>query len=217
MKKHTGKNLVLLIISIVVIAFLVFGIFRATQTKSASNDPVDLSDIEDMNIGAEMPEFIYASKERVIMKGTFGILFYDLNKKKVTDRITYERLSEYNMKKPYIEADKDGKTIYFADYPESFSEAEYKCRYDISKHRFYDMKSEKPTETFKADIAEPGGECTFYMDDSYLNGFTIFKEEGRFMYLRAKTDWSMKTLQLVINSYDKANETVYDIFGAVSG
>ncbi len=212
MKRHTGKNLVLLIISIVVIAFLVFGIFRAAQTKSTSNDPVDLSDIEDMNIGAEMPEFIYASKDKVIMKGTFGVLIYDLNKKKVTDRITYERLSEYNMKKPYIEADKDGKTIYFADYPETFSEAEYKCRYDVGKRRFYDMKSEKPTEFFEVDSAEPGDECYRYMDEQYLNGYSVFKEEGKFMYLRAQTNWSMKTLQLVINSYDRSNETVYDIF-----
>ena len=56
---------------------------------------VDMSDIEQMNIGAEMPRLLYADNNIVVMEGAFGVVVYNMQDSIVTNRISYEQI-EYS-------------------------------------------------------------------------------------------------------------------------
>lgn len=53
-----------------------------------------------------------------------------------------------------------------------------------------------------------------YFDLKYLIGGNIIVDDERVIHLRAKTDWSMKSLQIVITDRKTNQESVYDVFGA---
>src|SRR5690606_6268857 len=65
------------------------------QRHNNSTLPVDLSEIESMNIGAEMPRLIYADYNTAVMQGTFGVIVYKTEDSKVTNRLSYEQIKPY--------------------------------------------------------------------------------------------------------------------------
>ena len=44
--------------------------------NNITESEINLDDIDSMNIGAQMPDIIYGDDDKLIMKGTFGIIFF---------------------------------------------------------------------------------------------------------------------------------------------
>ena len=82
---------------------------------------VDLSDIEEMNIGAEMPRLLYADNNIVVMEGTFGVVVYNMQDSIVTNRISYEHIKSYGISMMLASVSQDGTTIFIGNDDMSMS------------------------------------------------------------------------------------------------
>ena len=76
---------------------------------------VDLSDIEQMNIGAEMPRLLYADNNIVVMQGTFGVVVYNMQDSIVTNRISHEHIKSYGISMWLASVSQDGTTIFIGN------------------------------------------------------------------------------------------------------
>ena len=182
----------------------------ATACSSSNPEPVDLSDIDEMNIGSEMPLLVYGDSDTIILYGACGMIIYDTGSRTVTDRVLIQEMTDQRIRMPDLGASLDGKSIYIGNLGES-----YQYRYDVSKHSMekYDGKD---VDIFKTISVVAGYEETYdsYFDLKYLIGGNIIVDDERVIHLRAKTDWSMKSLQIVITDRKTNQESVYDVFGA---
>ncbi|MDE6598900.1 MAG: hypothetical protein K2K34_02330, partial [Oscillospiraceae bacterium] len=77
-------------------------------------EPIDVSDVKDMIFGSEIPYILYCSEEKIIIDGAgFGVVVYDFEKGRLTDRISFDKIRELGMTGYFNFASADGKTIYF--------------------------------------------------------------------------------------------------------
>lgn len=76
---------------------------------------VEMSDIEKMNIGAEMPRLLYADYNMVIMQGTSGVVVYNMQDSLVTNRISYEQIKSYGITLMLAAVSQDGSTIFIGN------------------------------------------------------------------------------------------------------
>jgi len=182
------------------------------QGHNNSTLPVDLSDIESMNIGAEMPRLIYADHNIAVMQGTFGVIVYNTQNSKVTNRISYEHIKSYGISMMLASVSEDGSTIYIGNDDMS-NEFIYTHQYDINT-RVIKETTQQPTRLFSStNIETPGynDEYDQYLDLNYHTSNTIVEFEHSFMYVRS-SDWEMKNLQIVLHHYENGESTVFDVF-----
>ncbi|NLO09499.1 MAG: hypothetical protein GX129_06465 [Clostridiales bacterium] len=175
---------------------------------------VDLSDINSMNIGSEMPRILYADKETAVMQGTFGVIVFNIEGSIITNRISYEDLKKYDVSMLNAAVSKDGSIIYIGndDMNGGFSLTH---KYNIRTGTIKRLK-QKPDNLITPIVIESPGdndEYDKYFDLRYLISNTIVELDDSFVYIQAKSDWSMKSLQLVICQYSDGSSEVYDIFG----
>lgn len=200
-----SKIRILSVICLIIIISLTFISCSAGTKKN-----IDLSDIDDMNIGAEMPEILYGDDEKIIMHGTFGILTYNYKEEKVTQRVNYDAFGDLTNSMLGYRASKDGKRIFI-------------LLFDEQKNYEYNLASGKLT-VFDEDVDEEGfSESVFTADEnnqfiknfggSYLNSNTYLKKDNSILFLKAEANWQMKTLQLVEYDMNSNKELkVIDIF-----
>jgi beta-lactamase regulating signal transducer with metallopeptidase domain len=220
-KKPGGWALALA--TLVLIAVLTGLLTDPVGSRGAANAPrpLDLSDIGQMNIGSEMPWLIYGDGTKAIMQGTFGLLVYDLDKRKIQSRILYEELEEQNIGIPFLRAtvSNDGSEIYLgSDDPGKGTVSDFTHVLDVKTLRIRTFSGQpKPLFATESLFASEGQKFDEYSEkypdfQSKLIGALIVEHGDSFFYLRADSDWSVKSLELVRRSHTDNAEEVYRIF-----
>ena len=202
-------------ITVFIVVLLIASIF--IYYKVAINDnrklEVNLSDIEQMNIGAEMPQLLYANNDLAVMQGTFGLVVYNINDSMVTNRISHELIEPYGISMLHAAVSPNSKTIYIGNdnmHERSHFTHKYNIRTGVIK-----KISQQPIKLFTPiRIESPGYNEQYdkYFDFQYLINDSIIEVGNSFMYLRANSDWSMKSLQLVICQYAGGASKIYNVF-----
>ncbi|WP_316568796.1 hypothetical protein [Neobacillus sp. YIM B06451] len=172
---------------------------------------VDLSDIEQMNIGAEMPRLLYADNNIVVMQGTFGVIVYNMKDSIVSNRISYEQIKSYGISMMLASVSQDGTTIYIGNDDMSMSnEFVFTHQYNIST-RVIKKTTQQPTSLYRPKTIEAPGYHEQYDDLQYLTSHNIVELDHSFIYLRS-SDWNMKNLQIVNCQYEDGESKVFDVF-----
>jgi len=203
------KRIIVVLILITVSIF----IYYKVVINDTSDLTVDLSDIEQMNIGSEMPQLLYADKNSAVMQGTFGLVVFNINDSVVTNRISYKQLKSYDISMLYAAVSQDGTTIYIGN-DDLNSGRNFTHKYNI-KSRAMKKILQQPIDVFTSiQIKTPGynEEYDEYFDFQYLINNTIVELDNSFIYLRATSDWRMKSLQLVICQYADGASEIYNVF-----
>lgn len=206
------KNRIIVFLSVLVAVSIL--IYCKVATTSREVSVLDLSDIEQMNIGSEMPKLLYADKKSAIMQGTFGIVVYSFNNSKVTDRISQKQLKSYGLVMPYATVFKDGSAIYIRDHNKNGAKNLTYLKYSISTGVMKKI-SQQPVDLFTPILIKTPGyneQYDKYFDFHYLINDTIVEVDNSFIYLRANSDWSMKSLQIIICQYSDSTSNVYNVF-----
>lgn len=173
---------------------------------------VDMTDIEQMNIGSEMPRLLYADNNIAVMQGTFGVVVFNLQDSLVTNRISYEQIKSYGITKMLASVSQDGSTIFIGN-DDMFNEFLYTHQYSIST-RVIKETTQQPSSLYSPiTIETPGYNERYdkYFDLQYLTGDKIVEMDNSFIYLRSP-DWNMKNLQIVICQYEDGENKVLDVF-----
>lgn len=87
------KNIAKILLAIGAVIFL----FTACGNGKAEEEPIDVSDIKDMVFWSEEPGILYYGEGKVIIDGDFGVVVYDLENRKLTDRVAYDKIREWGM------------------------------------------------------------------------------------------------------------------------
>ena len=175
---------------------------------------IDLSDIETINIGATMPELLYADEDKVIINGTCGIVVYDLDEKCIANRLSADELNKRGIFNGEAFASMDGKYVYICDFEESTHSAldelmlyKYNLTTDSLSQRKGLVQDVYPKQEFGFSAEDKQ-----YVDDSKLTGCLSVRRENDFIFLQADTDWSMSSLQIVICDYDTGAKKIINVF-----
>lgn len=173
---------------------------------------VDMSDIEQMNIGSQMPKLLYADNNLAVLQGTVGVVVYNMQDSIVTNRISYEQIKSYGITMMLASVSQDGTTIFIGN-DDMFNEFIYTHQYNIST-RIINKTTQQPLNLYTPiNIETPGYNEQYdkYFDLQYLTGDTIVELDNSFIYLRSP-DWNMKNLQIVICQYEDGENKVFDVF-----
>ncbi len=173
--------------------------------SATQNSAVDLSDIADMNIGAEMPDIIYADGNKVIMQGTFGATVYDMQKEKVTDRISYDTLGGLEIEFLNATSYVDGKTLFLSDMNDEHIKITY--TYSLSDRKFRKYETEE-TDFFECRVLDYE-ETIILGHGRYLIGAYATGAGEDLIYLRSE-DWSVSSLEIV------RGDKVYKVFSDIA-
>ena len=173
---------------------------------------VDMSDIEQMNIGAEMPRLLYADNNIVVMEGTFGVVVYNMQDSVVTNRISHEQIKSYGITTMMASVSQDGTTIFIGNDDMSMSSNEfiYTHQYDIST-RLIKKTTQQPQNLYRPKTIEHSGYHEQYDDLQYGTSHNIVELDNSFIYLRSSY-WEIKYLQIVNCPYDGGESKVFDVF-----
>lgn len=173
---------------------------------------MDLSDIEQMNIGAEMPRLLYADNQIAVMQGTFGVVVYNMQDSIVTNRISYEQIKSYGISMMLASVSQDGTTIFIGNDDMSMSSNQYifTHQYDIST-RIIKKTTQQPSNLFSPKTIEQPGYHEQYDDLQYGTSHNIVELDKSFIYLRS-AKWEMKDLQIVNCPYEDGENKVFDVF-----
>lgn len=177
---------------------------------------VNLSDIDILNIGAEIPHIVYADDNKLIISGTCGIIVYDLNEREVTHRLSCEFLEAYGVKYPNPLANKKGDKVYIYDANDDFNGIPREERdgffvYDIEKGTLIKQK-EREESTFKGIESFNYG----YKMDKYVDAIKLtssgYVDRGDDAVFLQSDNWNMKSLQIVICDYDTGEKEIIYVF-----
>lgn len=173
---------------------------------------VELSDIDQMNIGAEMPRLLYADHQIAVMQGTFGVVVYNMQESIVTNRISYEQIKSYGISMMLASVSQDGTTIFIGndDMSMSSNESVFTHQYDIST-RIIKKTTQQPSNLFSPKTIEQPGFHKQYDDSQYGTSHNIVELDKSFIYLRS-AKWEMKDLQIVNCPYEDGESIIFDVF-----
>lgn len=191
-----------------VIALIVLLTFISCSAEKESN--IDLSDIQDMNIGDQMPEILYGDDEKIIMQGTFGILTYNYKEEKITRRVRFEDIGEITSRFCGYRGAKDGKRIFIILFDEQKN-----YEYNLSSGKLSVFAGDIEDEAFSVPkfTDEENKQLTEALGGTYLTGYSYLKKDSSVLFLKAESNWQMKTLQLVEYDMNSKKELkVIDIF-----
>lgn len=197
-----------LLCTIVIIFSLIF--ISCSAEKESS---IDLSDIQDMNIGAEMPEILYGDDEKMIMHGSFGILTYNHKEEKITQRVHFEDIGEITSRFCGYRGAKDGKRIFIMLFDEQKN-----YEYNLVSGKLNIFAGDIENEAFYAPVFtdEECNQLTQAIGDTYLTSLHYLKKDSSILFLKADSSWQMRTLQLVEYDMNSKKELkVIDIFKSI--
>lgn len=175
---------------------------------------VNLSDIDTMNIGAETPKMLYCENKTLIMSGTFGLIVFDLAAEKVVDRLEYSLLEKLGINILNAKVSADGKRVYLNNYDASGKDSEWLYTYYLSTKQLYEYDGELAGDTLYDGLTvwDYDGSADL-PEQNAIYGYELKDGGDGVYYLRANTDWSMKSLQVVHYPYAEGEEDskVYDV------
>ncbi len=205
------KPIIIVLISILITVSIF--IYYTVVINDTSDLAVDLSDIEQMNIGSEMPQLLYADKNSAVLQGTFGLVVFNINDSIVTNRISYKQLKSYGISMLYAVVSQDATTIYVGN-DDMNGGLNFTHKYNIKSRAMKKILQQPINVVTPTRIKTPGynEEYDEYFDFQYLINNTIVELDDSFIYLRATSDWSMKSLQLVICQYADGTSEIYNVF-----
>lgn len=195
--------------AVVSVFILIISVLFISCSAGKENGTIDLSDIDSMNIGAEMPEIIFYDEEEIILSGSFGILGFNITEEEVTRRINFDAFPEIMDYRHFYSFSDDGKRM-FITLPETEEYFEYNLK--TGKLKSVDKIEEtlfSPSllsMEHSIQIAENAGSKS-------LIGNTCLMKDSSVTVLRAESNWQMKTLEIV--EYDLKNDKeikVIDVF-----
>ena len=102
------KNITKILLAVLAVIFLLTACGKTEK-------PIDVSDVKDMVFVSQEPLILYYGEGKIIIDGDFGVAVYDLENRKLTDRVTVEQMREWGMGGYGNFASADGKTLYFTD------------------------------------------------------------------------------------------------------
>lgn len=173
-------------------------LFISCSIEKESN--IDLSDIRDLNIGAEMPEILYGDDEKIIMHGSFGILTYNYKEEKITQRVHFEDIGEITSRFCGYRGAKDGKRIFIMLFYEQMN---YEYNLLSGKLNVFDGDIEDEAFSVPKFTDEENNQLTQAIGDTYLTSLYYLKKDRSILLLKAEANWQMRTLQLV--EYDMSS------------
>lgn len=187
-------------------------LFGCSSNIEGEELAVDLSDIEQMNIGAEMPRLLYANNNIVVMQGTSGVVVYNMKDSVVTNRISYEQIKSYGITMMMAAVSPDGTTIFIGNdnMPMSSNEFIYTHQYDI-RTRLIKETTQQPSNLFRPKSIESPGYHEQYDDIEYGTSHNVVELDHSFIYLRSSS-WEMKDLQIVNCPFEDGERKVFDVF-----
>lgn len=218
------KNVTKIFLAILAVIFL----FAACGKEE---EPIDVSDVKDMIFGSEMPNILYYSKEKTIIDGPFGVAVYDLENRRLTDRITYDQMREWGMTGYFNFASADGGTVYITDMRQNDGVTTSMVAYDVESKTASpsrDITSDKIREeswdwdggrfqTENIDPYNPYDREKYseylgkYSEQNCLIGGTAVSDENEFVFLTVPASFMAYDTQIVICGGD-GSEKIYRIF-----
>ncbi|MDE5974386.1 MAG: hypothetical protein K2G73_06930, partial [Eubacterium sp.] len=162
-----------------------------------------MSDIQDLNIGAAMPEILYGDDEKIIMHGSFGILTYNYKEEKITQRVHFEDIGEITSRFSGYRGAKDGRRIFILLYDE---QKNYEYNLLSGKLNIFDGDIEDEAFSVPTLTDEENKQLTQAIGDTYLTSLYYLKKGRSILLLKAEAIWQMRTLQLV--EYDNEARSV---------
>ena len=215
----------------IILAFAA-AIFLFTACGKAEEEPIDVSDVKDMVFGSEIPYILYCSEEKIIINGTFGVVVYDLENGKLTDRISIDKIREFGMVGYDNYASADGKTIYFTDMLQSTGEVTAMVAYDVESKTASPVKDLSNDEfpdgvwdwdggRFQAGLCDPYNSFSKdyekyheyfekYFDQNCLISANAVTLENEFVFLSMQ-DAQFYELEVIVCD-DNGGEKVYKVF-----
>ena len=212
-------------------------IFLFTACGKAEEEPIDVSDVKDMVFGSEVPAILYYGDGKIIIDGAgFGVVVYDLENSKLTDRISVDKIREYGMVGYYNFASADGKTIYFTDMQQSTGEVTAMVAYDVESKTASPVKEMSDDEfreeswnwdggRFQTEHLDPYNPYNKnyekyyeywgkYFEESCLISYTVVPLENEFVFLIVPS-FMLYDIQIVVCDYD-GGEKVYRVFDNIN-
>ncbi|MEK4131147.1 hypothetical protein NYE67_16010 [Solibacillus sp. FSL W8-0474] len=195
-----------------ILLLLLFGCSSNIEVKEGEELALDLSDIEQMNIGAEMPRLLYADNTIVVMQGTFGVVVFNMKDSGVTNRISYEQIRSYGITMMLAAVSPDGTTIFIGNdnLPMSSNEFIYTHQYNIRTGLIQET-TQQPPNLFRPKTIEQPGYHEQYDDIEYGTSHNVVELDHSFIYLRSSS-WEMKDLQIVNCPFEDGERKVFDVF-----
>ncbi|MBD5146502.1 MAG: hypothetical protein HDT21_11440 [Ruminococcus sp.] len=212
------KNLAKLILA----AVMTVSLFSACG--KAEEEPIDVSDVKDMVFGSETPYILYCSEEKIIINGTFGVVVYDLENGKLTDRISLDKIRELGMVGYGNYASADGETIYFTDMLQNVGAVNSFVAYDVESKTASPVKEISDDEFREESWNWDGGRFQVkhydpadyekyyekYIAEGCLIGDNSVPLENEFVFLIVPS-FMLYDTQIVVCGYD-GSEKVYGVF-----
>lgn len=206
------KQKVLIIVAVAIVVIVAVILIVTLTGKTAKHDKnLDLSDIGSMTYDSDMPQIIYADKEKVyIADSQFGFVIYDMTQKKVVDRCTYDEMNGICKDVGVLEAmtTNDGKHIYFGERLVGLS-----WEYNTRSQKYKSIRKLSDDIYIPTAIAAGyNSDYDQYFDLSYTISDTIGVLDDSFVYLRLDSEGNLENLQLVRCYNDKDNQDVMNLF-----
>lgn len=181
------------------------------------SEDIDLSDIETLNTGANMPDLLYADEDKVIVNGTCGVVVYDLNEKLIANRLSADELRHRGIFNAVAFASMNGRHVYIYDLEEGVNSTlseinlyKYNLAFNSLSQRRGMVEDVFPRQSFFDEAKYE--EMKKYMDKSKLTGSYYINREDDFIFLQGDTDWSMSSLQIVICDYKTGDKEIINVF-----
>ena len=202
--------------------FLAFAavIFLFTACGKAEEEPIDVSDVKDMVFWSEEPLILYYGEGKIIIDGDFGVIIYDLENSKLTDRISVDQIREWGMPAYGNYASADGGTLYFTDMRQIDGVTTSFVAYDIeSKTVSAVMEMTKegfPDETFgvKRKHYDPAKYEKYFEkytgNNCLISSSRVLLDSGEFVFL-IMPDGRFYELEVIVLD-DNGGEKVYRVF-----
>lgn len=204
-----------------------------TACGKPEEEPIDISDVKDMILGSEVPSILYCDEEKIIIDGAgFGVVVYDLENGKLTDRISIDKIREFGMVGYDNYASADGKTIYFTDMLQSTGEVTAMVAYDVESKTASPVKDLSNDEfpdgvwdwdggRFQTEHLDPYNPFDKnyekyyeylgkYSEESCLISYTVVPLENEFVFLIVPS-FMLYDTQIVVCDYN-GGEKIYRVF-----
>ncbi len=175
---------------------------------------IDLSDIKFMNIGAELPELLYADEETVIIHGACGVIVYDLNERMIVNRISDDYLKQRGIFCAKACTSIDGRDIYITDADEMM----HSSSNEISIYKYNVILRTLSQRKGLLEDVFPKQQFGFsekdknYIDENKLTGSISVRRDNDFIFLQADKNWNMNSLQIVICDFNTGKKEIIDVF-----
>ena len=175
----------------------------------------DLSDIDNLTVGSEMPSLTYVDDTTAVFDGDCGVVLYDMTSEQVIARLSLKELRARGFSIPYSSVSADGSKIYIFDYADDGKNDDGNYRWAI-----YDVQSGllsfaggktwplTQIETFGFDSQKYNIQ---YGEDG-INLSTKNYVKGDTQYVLSVPGWKLANMELTVKNLTNNTEKTYKIF-----